>query len=79
MMEIKRIKDARFGSHKLYRKATGWCFYVAGKGYVAFSDSRDKYGILTPYIPAGGKETLKDILLQGGFTSFEGIEFVNEL
>lgn len=75
-MTIKRIKDGKFGSKKLYTVVSGWAFYEEGKGYVAFSQARDHYGILIPYMPCGGKKALQSILDAGGFTSQEGIEYV---
>lgn len=78
-MEIKRLKNAKFGTKELHVVVTGWAFYVKGKGYVAYSSNRDKYGILAPYIPCGGKRALQAILNAGGFTSFEGMEYVKEL
>lgn len=75
-MMIKRIKDGKFGSKKLYTVVSGWAFYEEGKGYVAFSQARDRYGILIPYMPCGGKKALQSILDAGGFTSQEGIEYV---
>ena len=78
-MEIKKIKNMKFGNKKFYTVVTGWCLYEAGKGYVAFSNARDKYGILTPYIPCGGKKALQSILDAGGFVSFDGMEYVTEL
>lgn len=78
-MEIKRLKNAKFGTKELHVVVTGWAFYVKGKGYIAYSSNRDKYGILAPYIPCGGKRVLQAILNAGGFTSFEGMEYVKEL
>ena len=78
-MQIKRLKDAKFGSKRIARVVTGWAFYEEGKGWVAFSSDRDKYGILIPYIPAGGKKALQAILDAGGFVSFDGMEYVQEL
>ena len=52
--------------------------YEEGKGYVAFSGDRDKFGILIPYIPVGGKRALQSILDAGGFVSFDGMEYVNQ-
>ena len=49
------------------------------KDAIAFSCDRDKYGILVPYIPCGGKRALQSILDAGGFCSFEGMEYVQEL
>lgn len=76
-MKLVRLKEANFGTNKLYVKFTGWCLYEENKGYAAFTCHTDKYGILTPYSPVGGKKALQTILDQGGFTSLEGITFVN--
>ena len=35
--------------------------------------------ILAPYIPCGGKRALQSILDAGGFCSFDGMEYVQEL
>lgn len=78
-MEIKRLKNVKFGTKELHVVVTGWAFYVKGKGYVAYSSDRDDFGILAPYIPCGGKRALQAILNAGGFTSFEGMEYVKEL
>ena len=78
-MQIKRLKDAKFGNKLIARSVTGYALYEEGKGYIAFSSARDKYGILIPYIPAGGKKALQDILDDGGFISFSGMEYVKEL
>ena len=40
---------------------------------------RDEFGILVPYIPCGGKRALQSILDAGGFCSFDGMEYVQEL
>lgn len=76
-MVIKRLKEAAFGNEKIWRVVTGWALYEEGKGYVAFSGDRDKFGILIPYIPVGGKRALQSILDAGGFVSFDGMEYVN--
>ena len=54
-MEIKRLKNTKFGTNKIARVVTGWALYEAGKGWIAFSHDRDQFGILVPYIPCGGK------------------------
>ena len=77
--EIVKIKNKAFGRKEIYQLASGYCFKVEGKGYLAFSSNRDEFGILLPYIPCGGKEALTSILEAGGFTSLEGIEFVQSL
>lgn len=78
-MIIKRLRNAKFGTNKLHVVVTGWALYEEGKGYIAFSCDRDQYGILVPYIPCGGKRALQSILDAGGFCSFEGMEYVQEL
>lgn len=78
-IEIVEIKNKAFGKKEIYRLASGYCFKVEGKGYLAFSANRDKFGILLPYMPCGGKEALTSVLEAGGFTSFNGIEFVQSL
>ena len=78
-MEIKRLKNTKFGTNKIARVVTGWALYEAGKGWIAFSNARDQFGILVPYIPCGGKKALQSILDAGGFVSFDGMEYVTEL
>lgn len=78
-MEIRRLKNAKFGTKTISRVVSGYAFYEAGKGWVAFSNDRDQYGILVPYIPCGGRKALQAILDAGGFVSFDGMEYVQEL
>lgn len=81
-MRIKRLKSAKFGTDRIARVArvvTGYALYEEGKGYIAFSSDRDEFGILAPYIPCGGKSALQSILDAGGFCSFDGMEYVQEL
>lgn len=78
-MIIKRLKNTKFGTKRLYTEVTGWAFYEEGKGYVAYSNDRDEFGILIPYTPCGGKRALQAILDAGGFCSFDGMEYVKEL
>ena len=78
-MEIKRLKNTKFGTNKIARVVTGWALYEAGKGWIAFSNDRDQFGILVSYIPCGGKKALQSILDAGGFVSFDGMEYVTEL
>lgn len=78
-MEIKRLKNVPFGNRRVYRVATGWALYEPGKGYYAFSCDRDRYKILIPYIPCGGKKALESIIKSGGFVSLDGMEFVNPI
>ena len=43
-MEIKRLKNTKFGTSKIARVVTGWALYEAGKGWIAFSSDRDQFG-----------------------------------
>lgn len=78
-MEIRRLKNTKFGTNKIARVVTGWALYEAGKGWIAFSHDRDQFGIPVPYIPCGGKKALQSILDAGGFVSFDDMEYVTEL
>ena len=49
-MEIKRLKNAKFGTKELHVVVTGWAFYVKGKGYVAYSHDRDEFGDGMEYV-----------------------------
>lgn len=78
-MTIKRIKNARFtnAAGTVAAIANGYAFYEEGKGWLAFSHDRDRFGILIPYIPCGGRKALQAILDAGGFLSIAGMEYVN--
>lgn len=78
-MKIVRLKNERFGKLAWHRVVSGYAFYEEGKGYIAFSCDRDKYGILVPYIPRGGKKALQIILDDGGSISFDGMEYVTAM
>lgn len=78
-MEIKHLKRAKFGTRALSRIVTGYALYEKGKGYLAYSAERDRLGILVPYMPCGGRRALQAILDAGGFTSLDGMEYVNPL
>ena len=70
-MVIKRLKGVKFGTDRIARVVTGYALYEEGKGYIAFSSDT--------YIPCGGKRALQSILDAGGFCSFDGMEYVQEL
>lgn len=78
-MEIIKLRGAHFGTIKICRVVNGYALYENGKGYIAFSCDRDSYGILIPYMPCGGRKALQAILDAGGFTSFDGMEYVNHI
>ena len=80
MMTIKKLKEAKFfnAAGTIARIANGYAFYEDGKGWVAFSRDRDRFGILIPYIPCGGRKALQAILDAGGFVSMDGMEYVTQ-
>lgn len=78
-MEIRKLKNAKFGSNLIARVVSGYALYEEGKGYIAFSHDIDEFGIVIPYIPCGGKKALQSILDAGGFCSFDGMEYVKDL
>lgn len=78
-MEIKRLNSVPFGTPAVYQLVTGWALYEPGRGYYAFSNARDRFGILPPYVPIGGKKALQAIIDDGGFVSLDGMEFVNPM
>lgn len=78
-MEIKRLNSVPFGEPHLHQIVTGWALYEPGRGYYAFSDDRDRFGILAPYTPQGGRRALQAIIDAGGFLSLDGMEFVNPM
>ena len=76
-MKIIKLTNQRFGTPAFHIIKSGYALYEDGKGYVAFSSERDQYGILTPFIPRGGRKALQSLLDAGGFSSFDGMEYVN--
>lgn len=78
-MEIKRLNAVPFGTPAVYQLVTGWALYEPGRGYYAFSSNRDRFGILAPYTPQGGRGALQAIIDAGGFLSMDGVEFVNPM
>lgn len=75
-MKIIKLKNEKFGTPGLYKMVSGYALYEHGKGFLAYSSDRDKHGVLTPYIPLGGKKALEAILSAGGFTSLTDMEYV---
>lgn len=70
MITVEKLEKGTYFDDALYEE---------GKGYIAFSSDREEFGILSPYIPCGGKRALQSILDAGGFCSFDGMEYVQEL
>ncbi|PXV66841.1 hypothetical protein CLV62_104102 [Dysgonomonas alginatilytica] len=74
-LEIVQIDhDYKFQcSDKQAASVIGCCFYIEGKGYLAYENDN------TPYTPRGGYDALKSILNDGGFLHYEGIKFINPI
>lgn len=82
-MKIEKLENVKFGIPGVYKKVSGYAVYEEGKGYYAYSNQRDIFGILTPYIIPyiydGGIKTFEFLLKNGDFTSMNGMEFVNPI
>lgn len=78
-MKVVGISNKKFGRKELYRMVSGFAIQTENGGYLAFSNARDEYNILIPYMPVGGKKALQAILDGGGFDSFDGMEIVKSL
>lgn len=76
MLEIRMLRNAKFGTPSRYAEVNGWALYdpIRG-GYYAFSNDRSN-GVVIPYIPLGGKKALQAIIDEGGFVTMEGMEIV---
>lgn len=57
MMEIVKLKDAKFGTPKAYTRVTGYALKNE-EGYIAFPGDVLGYGIRIPYMLRGGKAAL---------------------
>ena len=77
-MKIVKLNGAKFGNNTLYKMVSGYAIQDKD-GFIAFTCDRDKYGILTPYSPKGGKKALQSIIDAGGFIGFYGMEYVKEM
>lgn len=66
-LEIVKIDhDYKFRkSERVGISTSGHCFYIEGKGYVAFEDNS------VPYTPSGGINALQSILVKVGFLYFD--------
>ena len=72
-LEIVKIDhDYKFKKNEnIEASTTGHCFYIEGKGYVAFKDDS------IPYTPIGGESSLPSILDEGGFLYYDCLKFIN--
>ena len=67
--EIVKLNSQKFILGDGYHVVTGYCLKHKELGYLAFNTPY-------PYVPQGGKKALQDILNGGGFSSFDGITFI---
>lgn len=76
-LQVKSVKGLKFRiSDKIVCELhKGYGFYIEGKGFVRFDN--DKLPI--PYTPAGGRKTVKEVIEQGGFLTYNGMSFVNPI
>lgn len=72
-MEIIKLNEVKFLIKGGYAFCRGYALKSA-EGFIAFDCDN---GI--PYMPKGGKKALQSILDVGGFTSFDGMCFVNPM
>lgn len=73
-LEITNIKGMKF-------KVDSHTYFMASKNTYAFKTEKGFYSDdgKVPYTPQGGKKALQAILDCGGFTSYEGVHFVEPM
>lgn len=72
-LQIVRLNDFKFDTPKGRATVRGWGLLIPGKGFVKFKCDAD--ALL--YAPCGGRKALESIINDGGFISYDDIEFVN--
>lgn len=72
-LQIVRLNDFKFDTPKGCATVRGWGLLIPGKGFVKFKCDDD--ALL--YAPCGGRKALESIINDGGFISYDDIEFVN--
>lgn len=72
-LQIVPLDDFTFDTPKGRATVRGWGFLIPGMGFVKFK--HDKDGL--PYAPCGGRKSLESIINDGGFISYDDLEFVN--
>ena len=72
-LQIVRLDDFTFDTPKGRATVRGWGFLIPGMGFVKFKHDDDAI----PYAPCGGRKALESIINDGGFISYDDIEFVN--
>lgn len=72
-LQIVRLDDFTFDTPKGRATVRGWGFLIPRKGFVKFKHDTDA----VPYAPCGGRKALESIINDGGFVSYDDLEFVN--
>ena len=72
-LQIVRLDQYEFDTPKGRATVRGWGFLIPGLGFVKFKHDADA----VPYAPCGGKSALQSIIDDGGFVSYDDIEFVD--
>lgn len=76
-LKIKSTKGFKFGNSKVQFSTSGLGLYHDVLGFISFD--KDSYGVAIPYIPQGGRRVLKDILNDGGLTSYSNMQFAKPI
>jgi hypothetical protein len=75
-IQIVNVKGKKFTCPGGYTEISkGFAFFVPRLGYLKFESDET----FIPYIPVGGKKALQEILKAGGFTSFDEMDWLQEL
>ncbi len=79
-LEIKKITGLKFGNSRAYAmgEKNEYALFHKDLGYLSFKsdNERRKVGVKFPYTPLGRRKALQSILDGGGFTDFEGVEWI---
>ncbi len=74
-LQIVKLNGQRFATTEGYYQPKGYCFKHPKLGYFSFVDDNKDY----PYIPAGGKKALQEILDLGGLLDFDDCKWLKEM
>lgn len=72
-LQIVRLDNYEFITPKGRATVRGWGLLIPGMGFVKFKCDA------VPYAPNGGKRALQSIINDGGFVSYDDLEFINPI
>lgn len=80
-LQIVSLKGIKFSSpsKQITVELKGYAFYNKDFGYLSFKSDNIGKLVNVPYAPKGGKKALQEILNAGGFTSYDDIEWINNI